>query len=332
MSVCGARGRLGKHVYVEKPLTWSVHEARVLRETARRTKVVTQMGNQGHSSGGAALINEWIHAGVIGPVKEVHVWTNRPIWPQGIPRPGKPAADPSGARGARGRGGSGNRWNSRRLKETIASAIDGGETPPPGLDWDLFLGPAPNVAFHPIYHPFNWRGWVDWGTGALGDMGAHLIDHPYWALGLKYPTSIEATSTPWGMDSKNQPASYPLAMQAVYHFPARGSDPPVKMTWCDGGLMPGRPDALPDSVTLDRGGGVILIGEKGILLHGTYGENPRLYPQSLTEDARRVPKSHPPIQTADGPKRSAPHRMNWIDAIRERSKTTCPFEYAGPLT
>ena len=195
-----------------------------------------------------------------------------------------------------------------------------------------FSVPAPEVPFHPIYHPFNWRGWLDWGTGALGDMGAHLIDHPYWALGLKYPSSIEATSTPWGMDSKNQPASYPLAMQAVYHFPARGSQPPVKMTWCDGGLMPGRPDALPESVTLDRGGGVILIGEKGILLHGTYGDNPRLYPASLMEEARRVPKTHPPIQTSDGPKRSAPHRMNWIDAIRERSKTTCPFEYAGPLT
>jgi len=330
--IAKAAMELGKHVYVEKPLTWSVHEARVLQETARRTKVVTQMGNQGHSGEGAALINEWIRAGVIGPVREVHVWTNRPIWPQGIPRPGKPAADPAGARGSRGRGGSGNRWNSRRLNETIASAIDGGETPPTGLQWDLFLGPAPDVAFHPIYHPFNWRGWLDWGTGALGDMGAHLIDHPYSALGLKYPSSIEATSTPWGMDSKNQPASYPLAMQAVYHFPARGSEPPVKLTWCDGGLMPGRPDMLPDNVKLDRGGGVILIGEKGILLHGTYGDKPKLYPESLMEEARRVPKSHPPIQTADGPKRSAPHRMNWIDAIRERSKTTCPFEYAGPLT
>ena len=155
---------LGKHVYVEKPLTWSVHEARVLRETAARTKLVTQMGNQGHSSDGAALINEWIGAGVIGPVHEVHVWTNRPIWPQGIPRPGKPA-ETSGGRGGRNRGGAGNRWNSRRLSETIAAAIDGGETPPPGLEWDLFLGPAPQVPFHPIYHPFNWRGWLDWGTG-----------------------------------------------------------------------------------------------------------------------------------------------------------------------
>ncbi len=329
--VAKAAMELGKHVYVEKPLTWSVHEARVLRETAQRTKVVTQMGNQGHSGEGAALINEWIGAGVIGPVTEVHVWTNRPIWPQGIPRPGKPVESRPGGRGGRG-GGFGNEWNSRRLNQTIALAIDGGETPPPNLHWDLFLGPAPEVTYHSIYHPFNWRGWLDWGTGALGDMGAHLIDHPYWALGLKYPTSIEATSTPFGMDSRNQPASYPLAMQAVYHFPARGSQPPVKLTWCDGGLMPGRPDALPDNVTLDRGGGVILIGQKGILLHGTYGEKPTLYPESLREEAKRVPKTHPPIMTSSGPQRSAPHRMNWIDAIRGRSKTTCPIEYASRLT
>jgi predicted dehydrogenase len=325
--IAKAAMELGKHVYVEKPLTWSVHEARVLRETARRTKVVTQMGNQGHSSEGAALINEWIGAGVIGPVREVHVWTNRPIWPQGIPRPGKPVEDQNGRRG-----GGGNEWNARRLNSAIASAIDGSETPPPGLHWDLFLGPAPAVPFQPIYHPFNWRGWVDWGTGALGDMGAHLIDHPYWALGLEYPSSVEATSTPWGMDSKNQPASYPLATQATYHFPARGSQPPVKLTWCDGGLMPGRPDALPESVTLDRGGGVILIGDKGILLHGTYGGKPTLYPSSLMEEANRVPRTHPPIQTSEGLKRSAPHRINWIDAIRERSKATCPIEYASRLT
>jgi predicted dehydrogenase len=329
--VARAAMELGKHVYVEKPLTWSVHEARVLRETARRTKVATQMGNQGHSSEGAALINEWVRAGVIGPVREVHVWTNRPIWPQGIPRPGKPAPDQAGARRGGG-GGFGNDWTSQKLNEAIATVIDGGETPPPGLNWDVFLGPAPEVPFHSIYHPFNWRGWLDWGTGALGDMGAHLIDHPYWALDLKHPTSIEATSTPFGTDSKNQPASYPLAMQAVYHFPARGAQPPVKMTWCDGGLMPGRPDLLPHNVTLDRGGGVILIGEKGILLHGTYGANPMLYPETLMEEARRVPKTHPTIQTADGPKRSAPHRMNWIDAIRGRSTTTCPIEYASALT
>src|ERR1700674_1729472 len=203
----------GKHVYVQKPLTYSVHEARVLRELAlANPKIVTQMGNQGHSSDGARLINEWIQAGVIGPVREVHVWTNRPIWPQGIPRPGKPSTDPAGTR--RRGGGSGNEWTSRRLNTTIASAIDGGETPPPSLNWDLFLGPAPEVPFHPIYHPFNWRGWLDWGTGALGDMGAHLIDHPVWGLALGWPTSIETISTPFNK------ATYPNATTTHYEFAA----------------------------------------------------------------------------------------------------------------
>ena len=330
--IAKAAMELGKHVYVEKPLTWSVHEARVLQETARRTKVVTQMGNQGHSSEGAALINEWVRAGVIGPVREVHVWTNRPIWPQGIPRPGKPAAVPAGARGGRGRGGgNGNRWNSRRLNETIALAIDGGETPPPGLEWDLFLGPAPEVAFHPIYHPFNWRGWLDWGTGALGDMDAP--DRPsLFGTWPQVPDQHRGDLDALGDRQQESTSELPARDAGRVPLPGARLEPPVKMTWCDGGLMPGRPEVLPHSVTLDRGGGVILIGEKGILLHGTYGDKPKLYPELLMEEARCVPKSHPPIQTADGPKRSAPHRMNWIDAIRERSKTTCPFEYAGPLT
>jgi predicted dehydrogenase len=322
---------LGKHVYVEKPMAWSVHEARVLRETAQRAKVATQMGNQGHSSEDAALINEWVQAGVIGPVKEVHVWTNRPIWPQGIPRPAQPSAPTDRPATRRGGGGNGNRWTQRRLNETIAAAMEGSYPKPSTLDWNLFLGPAPEVAYHPIYHPFNWRGWLDWGTGALGDMGAHLIDHPYWALGLKYPTSIEATSTPWGVDSKNKPASYPLAMQVTYHFPARGSQPPVKLTWYDGGLMPARPEALPETVPIDRSGGVLLVGEKGVLLHRTYGENPRLFPASLMEAAHRVPKTQRRIESDAGHPKASKHHMNWVDTIRERAKSSCPFEYAGPL-
>jgi predicted dehydrogenase len=345
---------LGKHVYVEKPLTWSVHEARVLRETAQRTKLVTQMGNQGHSSGDAALINEWIQAGVIGPVKEVHVWTNRPLWPQGVPRPGKPPAllDAAGAGAetagratllARPGGESGgprkapvtnfgNEWTSRQLSRTLAAAIEGEYTVPPGLDWDLFLGPAPEVPYHPIYHPFNWRGWLDWGTGAIGDMAAHLIDHPYWALGLTYPTSVEATSTPWGTDDENNPVSYPLATEIVYKFPARGSQPPVTITWNDGGLMPPRPDLLPEDVPLERGGGVIFIGEKGILMHETYGGNPKIYPAQLMEVAEKVPKTFPRIETHDALTHPAKHRMNWINAIKGKEKATCPFEYAGRLT
>ena len=345
--IAKAAMELGKHVYVEKPLTWSVHEARVLRETAARTKVVTQMGNHGHSSEGAALINEWIQAGVIGQVREVHVWTNRPIWPQGIPRPSRvataadaPAQQPGsgpvvgqGGPGGVASTGAGNPWNSRLVNETLATAMLGDVAMPVGLEWDLFLGPAPEVAYHPIYHPFNWRGWMDWGTGAIGDMAAHLIDHPYWALGLRYPTSVEATSTPWGIDRDNKPVSYPLSTQVVYKFPARASQPAVTLTWNDGGLMPSRPDLLPEDVPIDRGGGVIFIGEKGLLLHGTYGSNPKLYPTSLMDVAAKVPKTYPRIETSgEGSTPQAKHRMNWANAIRGKAKNTCPFEYAGRLT
>jgi predicted dehydrogenase len=342
---------LGKHAYVEKPLTWSVHEARVLRETAARTKVVTQMGNMGHSSDGAALINEWVQAGVIGPVREVYVWTNRPLgfWPQAIPRPGKapeavaasaaPANGPGGgpAAGAASTAATGNQfgtdWDARLVNKALAAAMDGDYPTPAGLEWDLFLGPAPEVAYHPIYHPFNWRGWLDWGTGAIGDMAAHLMDHPYWALGLTYPTSVEATFTPWGVDIKNNKVSYPMGTNVVYKFPARGNQPPVKLTWVDGGLMPGRPDLLPDNVPLDPGGGAIFIGDKGILVHGTYGARPKLYPESLMDVAAKVPKTYPRIEkNNDGPNSEHKHRMNWANAIKGKEKATCPFEYASRLT
>lgn len=323
---------LGKHVYCEKPLTWSIHEARVLRETAARTKVKTQMGNMGHSSEGAALVNEWVQAGVIGPVREVHVWTNRPLgfWPQGVPRPGKP---PVVADAPAGGNNFGTEWNARLVNRTLAAAMDGNYPKPEGLNWDLFLGPGPEVEYHPIYHPFNWRGWLDWGTGAIGDMAAHLIDHPYWALGLTYPTSVEATCTPWGVDVKNKPVSYPMGSHIVYRFPARGSQPPVKLTWFDGGLMPERPELLPDNVQLDPGGGVIFYGEKGILVHGTYAANPKLYPQSLMEVAAKVPKTYFRVETSgEGQFAQAKHRLNWIHAIKGKEQATCPFEYASRLT
>ncbi len=339
--IAKAAMELGKHAYVEKPLTWSIHEARVLRETAVRTKVITQMGNMGHSSEGAALINEWVQAGVIGPVREVQVWTNRPLgyWPQGVPRPGKPPvvadapANGPGGQGGAGGAGFGTDWNARLVNRTLAAAMDQNFPTPAGLDWDLFLGPAPEVAYHPIYHPFNWRGWLDWGTGAVGDMAAHLIDHPYWALGLTYPTSVEATFTPWGTDIKNVKVTYPMGTHIVYKFPARGNQPPVKLTWMDGGLMPARPDLLPEDVPLDPGGGVVFIGEKGILVHGTYGANPKLYPQSLMEVAAKVPKTYFRVEkSGDGPMAQAKHWMNWANAIRGKEKATCPFDYASRLT
>jgi predicted dehydrogenase len=319
-AVAKAAMDLGKHVYVQKPLTATVHEARTLRELAlANPKLVTQMGNQGHSGEGARLINEWIAAGVIGPVHEVHVWTNRPVvyWPQGLPRP-------TGLAPPELRTRFGNPWTFRHVQDVLAAAMGGGSDPPAGLDWNMFLGPiADDVPYHPIYHPFNWRGWLDFGSGALGDMGAHLIDHPFWALGLTYPSSIEATSTPWGM-TQNTPVSYPLSTCVHYRFDARGTQPPVKLSWFDGGIYPPRPDVLPDDVELRSEGGVIFIGERGILLHDTYGANPRLYPQVLAETAAITPKSMPRIPWS--------HELNWAKAIRGEATASSPIEYAAQLT
>jgi predicted dehydrogenase len=331
---------LGKHVYVQKPLTWSVHEARVLRLTAiANPKIVTQMGNQGHSSENARLINEWIQAGLIGPVHEVHSWTNRPTayWPQGLPRPIGGAlpeiTNPFG-----------QPWSYRYVHNTLAAVMGAGGSPPPGLRWDLYLGPvAEDIPYHRIYHPFNWRGWIDFGVGALGDMGAHLLDHPYWALGLSHPISVEATSTSWGQlrlppedpsapantpagRPRYKPVSYPVATRVNYQFPARGSQPAVKLYWTDGGIYPARPDFLPDTVDLKSEGGVIYIGEKGMLMHDTYGDNPRLFPESLMEQASRVPKTMPRIEWS--------HELNFAKAIKgqDNAKASSPFEYSAQLT
>lgn len=337
----------GKHVYVQKPLTYSVHEARVLRDVARRTGVVTQMGNQGHSTREAQLINQWVRAGALGPVREVHAWTNRPIWPQGIPRPQAAQPQASAARAP-----FGNPYYGRTINEQLAAtlAASGMGHRPPGIDWNLYVGPAADVPYHPIYHPFNWRGFVNFGVGALGDMGAHLIDHPYWALGLTYPTSVEATSTPWGGEG-DAPASYPVAMLVHYDFPARGAQPPVRLTWYDGGLMPQRHPALPDAVALERGGGVMIVGDKGVLVHETYGEKPRIYPEALFREVapdyveeiarqERDEKTRRERQEklgAGAPRQrpNAPvivHEMNWVDAIRNKRAAISPFEYAAPLT
>ncbi|HET9276204.1 MAG TPA: Gfo/Idh/MocA family oxidoreductase [Gemmatimonadales bacterium] len=311
-AIAKAAMEAGKHVYVQKPLTYSVHEARVLRDLARKLpKVVTQMGNQGHSSHEARLVNEWIAAGLIGPVRGVHVWTNRPIWPQGLPRPAQATDTASPAS-----------WSRRSVSEALARSLTGG-SPPATLDWKLYLGPIPDVPYHPIYHPFNWRGWVDFGVGALGDMGAHLIDHPYWALGLRYPVSVESTSTPWGGPA-SAPASYPVAMLTHYEFPERPGLPPVRLSWYDGGLMPPRPAVLPDAVPLNQEGGVIFVGEKGILMHETYGRNPQLYPAELMQVAAAVPQTMKRIEGS--------HEQNWVDACRGRAEATSPFEYAAPLT
>jgi len=274
--------KLGKHVYVQKPLTHTIKEARLLAKAAKEANVVTQMGNQGHSKEGARLICEWIWNGAIGDVFEAHCWTNRPIWPQGIDAPTEIPSVPS------------------------------------TLDWDVWLGPAPFRPYHPAYHPFKWRGLWDFGTGALGDMGAHIMDQPFWALKLKSPISVQASSTVYTKDYA------PRAEVVTYEFAAREGMVPVTLTWWDGGLMPPRPAELePGRMMGDDGGGCLFRGTKGLLMCSTYGENPRLIPESRMQDYKRPEKTIP---------RSPGIREEWIEAIKKGTKSTTDFSYAGPLT
>jgi predicted dehydrogenase len=307
--IASAAMDLGKHVYVQKPLCWSVHEARHLARRAGETGVLTQMGNQGHSQDGARRGQEYLMAGAIGEVREVHVWTNRPLayWPQGIPRPEPLTRDPA-------RIG----WGNSALMARLANAMTGDYGVPDTLSWDLFLGVAPDVPYHPVYHPFNWRGWVDWGQGALGDMGAHLIDHPVWGLKLGLPDVIETTSTPFNG------ASYPNATTTYYEFPARGDMPPVKLVWYDGGLTPPRPEELGEE-KLNGEGGILYIGSTGKMIQETYGRNPRLLPAE-----RHNAYGPPREQLARVPHQS--HEMNWVNAIKGTDRISCPFSYAAHLT
>jgi predicted dehydrogenase len=283
--------RAGKHVYCQKPLTHTLRECRVLTEAARSAGVATQMGNQGHASEGARLTNEWLQAGIIGPVAEVHVWSDRAgrLWKQGIGRPT--------------------------------------DTPPvpPTLDWDLWLGPMPSRPYHPAYAPVSWRGWWDFGTGALGDMGCHIIDHPVWALGLGAPTSVEARSTLDGSVLEgNVPnfETYPIASTITYRFPARGDRPAVTMTWHDGGLMPPTPPEMPAGQRLPDNG-VLYVGTQGKMYHGSHGGMPQLLPADLHEAAAAVPKTMP---------RSVGHYEEWLAACRGGPAAVSNFDYAGPLT
>jgi predicted dehydrogenase len=303
----------GKHVYIQKPLCWSVSEARALAKAAEANpKLVTQMGNQGHSSDDARLGYEYITSGAIGDVREVHVWTNRPLayWPQGLPRPSGPlVVDPERPLG----------WNGSAIDRRLAAAM--GQYPvSEGLNWNLFLGVAPEVPYHPVYHPFNWRGWVDWGQGALGDMGAHLIDHPFWSLDLGYPTTIETVSTPFNK------VSYPDATMTYYEFPARGAKPPVKLTWYDGNLTPPRP--VEHDEELNAMGGIMFVGTKGKMLQDTYGLNPRLLPKSLQESTPPPASVLPrvPFGMTGG------HELNWLETIQGKQKISSPISFAARLT
>ena len=332
--VAVAAMKAGKHVYVQKPLTYSVHEARLLARVAAESKVATQMGNQGHSREGTRRIHDWINAGVIGAVREVHIWTDRPqrYWAQGIPGPTQiptPQTNPPPAATAAPPAGqpvlppAPPSWNVGTVNRAILNAMAANPRDlPAGLNWELFLGPVPqDIPYHPAYHPFSWRGWVPFGVSAIGDMGAHLIDQSYWSLGLGLPTTITSNSTPWGGPTAT-PASYPLAMTTRYEFAARGAKPAVTMYWYDGGLSPMLLADVP--APAGDGGGAIFVGEKGYLTHQTYGDNPKIFPASLAAEAENVPKTFERVDTG--------HEVNWAKACKGEAKASCPFEYAAPLT
>ncbi|MGO8675524.1 MAG: Gfo/Idh/MocA family protein [Limisphaerales bacterium] len=280
----------GKHVYCEKPLTRTVFEARALPKAAREAKVATQMGNQGMAFEGNRLINEWLADGAIGHVREVHVWSDRPThrgklplyWAQGVERP----------------------KNTPPVPET--------------LDWDLWLGPAPWRPFHPAYVPFAWRGWWDFGSGGLGDMGVHNLAPVFSALNLGAPLSVYSSST------AVYPESLPVASIVHYDFPARGQMPPVKVHWYDGGILPPRPDELEDGRPLDPEDGIIFVGDKGkMLVTGWGGESPRLIPEKRNREYTRPPKTLP---------RSIGHYNEFVAACKTGSPTRSNFDFAGPLT
>lgn len=293
--------RHGKHVYCEKPLTHSVWEARQVTLAAREKKIVTQMGNQGQASPETRMLCETVWSGVIGPVREAHIWTDRPsqglfkeYWPQGVDRP------------------------------TDTPAV------PADFDWEVWIGPAPLRAYHPAYHPFKWRGWWDFGTGALGDIGCHSFDPVFRALKLGAPLNVQASST------RVNTETYPLASMVTYEFPARTAEmqannthirglsgagaggmemPPLKLVWYDGGLRPPRPAGLPDNVEMNANGR-LLVGDKGFILGNA------VFPESVRKVAGE-PSRH--LEPSPG------HYQEWIEACKGGKPAGSNFDWAGPL-
>ena len=276
--------QLGKHVYCEKPLTHSIHEARVLAEAARNAKVATQMGNQGQASEESRVLSELISDGAIGTVREIHGWCNRnpSISPRGMARP------------------------------------EGSSPVPDTLDWDLWLGPAPLRPYvEKVYQPFVWRGWWDFGTGVLGDIGCHNFAAIVKALKLGPPSSVEATSTAAQCPPEVNNESAPTASIVRYTFPAIGDRAAVTLTWYDGGLMPPRPDELEADRQMGGGDGMLYVGDKGKML------GHRLIPETRMKEYGPPPKKLP---------RSPGHYKEWIDACKGGEPAGSNFDFAGPLT
>jgi len=295
----------GKHVYVQKPMTHNIREARILTEMARDQKVVTQMGNQGGSNPLLNMVQNWIDEGKLGAISEVKIWTNRPVWPSGVSMP----------------------------KPDISKK-------PNSLNWDLWLGPAKSKAYTPNMHPFNWRGWWDYGTGALGDVGCHLIDIPFRTLGLKYPKAAECSvgsvfSQMWSPDYN--PEGCPPSSFITINFDATSkSKSPITMTWSDGGIRPSHPSVIP--ANSDIGGknsanGVLIIGKKGVIstnINDSEPLMPKLYLNNGTTDFG------PEIEKMTEPEYG--HQRKWVDACKagfnskEHKSLTSSFDYAGPMT
>ncbi|MCP4310655.1 MAG: Gfo/Idh/MocA family oxidoreductase [Bacteroidetes bacterium] len=289
--IAAAGMELGKNVYLQKPLTHSIWESRYLTELAGRTGVVTQMGNEGHSKDTVYEVAEVVQSGCLGTIREAHVWTNRPIWRQGMPKP---------------------------LKEVAV---------PKTLDWDLFIGPAKMRAYSPEYHPWIWRGWWDYGTGALGDMGCHLLDVPNFALQLGQPVAFQGSSSLVNTESA------PAASRVCYQFPARKNlpycaFPELELTWYDGGLMPTRPFDLPNDAPMNPGGGFMFIGSEATLISRSYGSDWKVYkngqefqPETLV-DLGRVP---------DHPLGGGRHEMHFVECCKNGESPSSSFDYSGPF-
>ncbi|MFY0689350.1 MAG: Gfo/Idh/MocA family oxidoreductase [Cyclobacteriaceae bacterium] len=298
--------QLGKHVYVQKPLTHNIREARLLTETAREKNIVTQMGNQGASNPGQVQMIKWFNEGKIGTVDQVYVWTNRPVWPQGIPVPTEMPAMP----------------------EQISSN-----------DWDNFIGPADFTEYHPLYHPFKWRGWWNFGTGALGDMGCHLIDPPFRVLELGYPTEVECSvgqvfQRDWV--AEYIPEGCPPSSHVQLKFPSsEKNSSEITMTWYDGGIKPFHPDLIPTEIPIPSNG-VIMMGSKGIMTCGVYGLDPKLYLPN--GEIVEMPEDFNGGNPYEQSRPEYGHQTLWTDAVkagfnsREHQALTSSFDYAGPLT
>jgi len=289
--------QLGKHVYVQKPLTHDIYEARMLAEAAKKYKVVTQMGNQGASNDGVRQLTEWYNDGQVGDVHTVYCWTDRPVWPQGI------------------------QWPSQK------SEI------PKELDWDLWLGTAPQKDYVDKLVPFNWRGWWDYGTGALGDMACHIIEPPFKVLGLGYPTDVECSVGSVYVDSFRRgyfPESCPPSSHIILTFPERNGKPKVKLHWMDGGIQPERPEELgPNEKMGDGGNGVIFVGTKGKMMCGTYSLQPTLLPTSRNQEVK-TPQTIKRI-----PNQAEGHYAQWVEACLAgygKTEVSSDFAIAGPMT